>query len=308
MLFTHDCQIGMKLDAVEAGLTKQRTDAIPGVEPLGVKLVVDDPGCVVDDQFAGNDAIAIRGQFALPADQVLIVDPFPASPIQVCAEPASVHDIKRHRPAGDERAPYRFEQDAVVRNIVEIAERIAHEVDAIELPAFGQAFPRIALAKRDRQRRRSRPLPGELNEKARMIETGDVVEPTPGKLKRVAALAAAQVQDSVAMRKGRRRDQDVDLLGSEPVILDDVAVGAQVERAKQRTPPIGRDMAGEVAERTGRADVPFNHLGYVSGSCRGKRFDFRPVDTARPASRRQSAASLSAMRAHRDAEWFRYVS
>ena len=65
-----------------------------------------------------------------------------------------------------------------------------------------------------------------------MIETGDVVEPTPGKLKRVAALAAAQVQDSVAMRKSRRRDQDVDLLSSEPVILDDVAVGAQVERAK----------------------------------------------------------------------------
>ena len=34
------------------------------------------------------------------------------------------------------------------------------------------------------------------------------------------------------MREGRRRDQDVDLLGGEPVILDDVAVGAQVERAK----------------------------------------------------------------------------
>jgi hypothetical protein len=102
-----------------------------------------------------------------------------------------------------------------------------------------------------------------------MIETGDVVEPTPGKLKRVAAKAAAQVQDSVAMRKGRRRDQDVDLLGSEPVILDDVAVRAQVERAKQRTPPIGRDMAGEVAERTGRAGVPFNHLGCVSGAVEG---------------------------------------
>ena len=98
-----------------------------------------------------------------------------------------------------------------------------------------------------------------------MIETGDVVEPTPGKLKRVAALAASQVQDSVAMRKGRRRDQDVDLLSSEPVILDDVAVGAQIERAKQRTPPIGRHVACEVAERTGRADVPFNHLGCVSG-------------------------------------------
>ena len=104
-----------------------------------------------------------------------------------------------------------------------------------------------------RQRRSSRPLPGELNEKARMIETGDVVEPTPGKLKRVAALAAAQVQDLVAMRKSRRRDQDVDLLSSEPVILDDVAVGAQIERAKQRTPPIGRHVACEVAERTGRA-------------------------------------------------------
>jgi hypothetical protein len=140
-----------------------------------------------------------------------------------------------------------------------------------------------------------------------MIETGDVVEPTPGKLKRVAAKAAAQVQDSVAMRKGRRRDQDVDLLGSEPVVLDDVAVRAQVERAKQRTPPIGRDMAGEVAERTGRAGVPFNHLGCVSGSCRGKRFDSSLSTLHRLASRRQSRASLSAMRAHRDAEWLRYV-
>ena len=81
MLFAHDSQIRMKLDAVEAGLTKQRTDAIPGVEPLGVKLVGYDPGCVVDDKFAGNDAIAIRAQFALPADQMLIVDPFPTSPI-----------------------------------------------------------------------------------------------------------------------------------------------------------------------------------------------------------------------------------
>jgi len=41
---------------------------------------------------------------------VLIVDPFPASPIQVSAQPASVHDIERNRPTGDERAPCCFEQ------------------------------------------------------------------------------------------------------------------------------------------------------------------------------------------------------
>jgi len=99
------------------------------------------------------------------------------------------------------------------------------------------------------------------------------------------------------MRKGRRRDQHINLLGSEPVILDDVAVGAQIERAKQRTPPIGRDVAGEIAERTDRADVPFNHLGCVSGGCRGKRFDFRPVDTASACG--SSISGLpSAMRAH----------
>jgi hypothetical protein len=75
---------------------------VPGVEPLGVKLVVYDPGCVVDDQFAGNDAIAIRAQFALPADQVLIVDPFPASPIQVCAEPGRqpAHPSRRRQTSG----------------------------------------------------------------------------------------------------------------------------------------------------------------------------------------------------------------
>src|SRR3977135_1858027 len=117
MLFAHDCQIRMKLDPVEAGLTKQRTDAIPGVEPLGVKLVGYDPGSVVDDKFAGNDAIAIRAQFALPADQRRIVYPSPAPPIEVSAEPASVHDIKRNRPTRDERAPCGFEQAAVVRNI-----------------------------------------------------------------------------------------------------------------------------------------------------------------------------------------------
>ena len=76
------------------------------------------------------------------------------------------------------------------------------------------------------------------------------------------------------MRKRRRRDQHIDLLGSDPVILDDIAVGAQVERAKQRTPPLGRDVACEIAERTGRAVVPFKHLGCVSGSCRGRWFDF----------------------------------
>jgi hypothetical protein len=59
-------------------------------------------------------------------------------------------------------------------------------------------------------------------------------------------------------RKGRRRDQDVDFLGSQPVILDDIAVGAQIERAKQRAPPLRRDVACEIAERTGRADVPFS--------------------------------------------------
>ena len=132
-----------------------------------------------------------------------------------------------------------------------------------------------------------------------MIETGDVVEPTPGKLKRVAAFAAAQVQDSVAMRKSRRRDQDVDLLSSEPVILDDVAVGAQIERAKQRTPPIGRHVACEVAERTGRADVPFNHLGCVSGAVEGSGSISGPVDTACLARESPSISGLAvAMRAH----------
>jgi len=147
-------------------------------------------------------------------------------------------------------------------------------------PHSGRRSRASPLVKGDRQRRSGRPLPGELNEKARMIETSDVLEPPAGQLERVAALAAAQIQDPVARRKGRRLHQHVDPLGSEAVVLDDVAVGAQVERAKQRTPPVGRDVARKIAERTRRADVPFNHLGCVSGWCRGKPFDFRLVDTA----------------------------
>jgi hypothetical protein len=91
-----------------------------------------------------------------------------------------------------------------------------------------------------------------------LVEPGNVAEPAPGQLERVPALAAAQVQDPVATRKRRGRDQYIDLLGGDPVILDDVAVGAQIERAKQRAPPLRRDVACEIAERTGRADVPFS--------------------------------------------------
>jgi hypothetical protein len=49
-------------------------------------------------------------------------------------------------------------------------------------------------------------------------------------------------------------------------------------------------VACEVAERTGRADVPFNHLGCVSGAVEGSRSISGPSILHRLASRRQSAA------------------
>ena len=66
MLLARGPQIRMKRDAVEAGLIQQRTDAIPGVEPLGIKLVGDTPvvsvvkvpapTSVADDGFDWGDA------------------------------------------------------------------------------------------------------------------------------------------------------------------------------------------------------------------------------------------------------------
>ena len=88
---------------------------------------------------------------------------------------------------------------------------------------------------------------------ARAVDAGDVLEAAPRQLQHVAPLAAAQIEDPVVGLQPGAAHQQVDLLLGVAVVLDDVAVGFEIERVEERAPPFGRQVALEVGDRAQRA-------------------------------------------------------
>ncbi len=237
----------MEFDRTEARFSQQCADAVPRVEPLGIVLIGDDAVPDVQDDLARDRAVVVRGDFALPEGQVLRVDPFPAARNQMRPEPAAINDVQCHRSARRQRAPDRFEQRAIVGDMREVAERVAHEIDAVEGGLLQHAGARIAFEKRDLEAKGIGALACDLEKISRLIRAADPPKSALSKLKSVAALTAAQVQNPVMRRKPGGLDQHIDFGRRDGGVFDNVAVGHQVEGVgvEHRAPPFGRNVAYE---------------------------------------------------------------
>ena len=89
--------------------------------------------------------------------------------------------------------------------------------------------PRIALVKRDLQIALPGAFASETDQVARTVEPGDVRKAAAGELERMAALAAAQIEDAVVALEADRSNQEIDLFAGVAVVLDHIAVGFEIE-------------------------------------------------------------------------------
>jgi hypothetical protein len=56
----------------------------------------------------------------------------------------------------------------------------------------------------------------------------------------MAPLTAAQIEDAVIALEPDAADEQVDFIGRIAIVLNYIAVGFEVERVEQGTPPVGR--------------------------------------------------------------------
>ena len=139
-------------------------------------------------------------------------------------------------------------------DVLEVSERVAHEIDAVERRLRLQAGARIAFEKGDIQAKGIGSLAGNLEKIRRLIGAADTAKSSLRKLEGVTALAATQVQNPVMRRKPGRLDQDIDFGFGDGSVFDDISVGHQIEgaEAEHRAPPVGRNLArefGRVSDR-----------------------------------------------------------
>ena len=243
---------------MKPALGQQRVQAFFRIEPLGIELIGDDAALGVDHDLTADQPIAILGKIALPADEMILVDPFPRARIKITAHPLAIHQIHDERSAGSQGALDRFEHREIVLRALEIAERVAQQADAMKFGLAEAKAPCVALVERDLQVALPGAFAREADQIARAVEPGDMRKAAPGEFERMAALAAAQIEDAVVPLEPDGADQEVDLLAGVPVVLDNVAIGFEIERVEQSAPPIRGQMALEIGYRTqgARTDSP----------------------------------------------------
>ena len=249
----------MKADIGETGAGQQRVEALFRIEPLGIELIGDDAALGMDHDLTADQPIAILGEIALAADEMILVDPFPRARIEMTAHPLAIHQIHDERSAGGEGALDRFEHGEIVLRTLEIAERVAQTGRRNEIRPSPRRKRRASPSwKRDLQVALPGAFAGEADQVARAVEPGDVRKAAPGEFERMAALAAAQIEDAVVALEPDGADQQIDLLAGVAVVLDNVAVGFEIERVEQSAPPIRGQMTLEIGHRTqgARTDVP----------------------------------------------------
>src|SRR5439155_22599306 len=95
----------------------------------------------------------------------------------------------------------------------------------------------IALVERDLQITLPGAFAGEADQVARAVEPGDMLKAALRQFERVPSLTAAQIEDTVGAFETGTADQQIGLLVGVAVVLDDVAIGFEVERVEQRAPP-----------------------------------------------------------------------
>ena len=89
----------MEAEIGKAGAAQERFEALFRIEPFGIELVGDDAALGMDHDLAADQPVAIAGEVAFAADEMVLVDPFPRARVEMSAHPVAVHQIHDQRPA-----------------------------------------------------------------------------------------------------------------------------------------------------------------------------------------------------------------
>src|SRR6185437_12360992 len=214
----------------------ERLDALAGIKPLGIELVGDDAALGMDDDLAADQPLAVAGQPALAADEMVLIDPLPGPRLEMAAHPVAVGQIHHQRAARRERPLHRAQHGNVILLAVEIAEGVAEDRDAVKAAVGRAELARVALVEGDAEAALAGTLARQPHQIARAIDAGDVLEAAPRQLQHVPPLTAAQIEDAVIGLEAGASHQQIDLLLGVAVVLDDVAIGLEIERVEERAP------------------------------------------------------------------------
>src|SRR6516164_1826909 len=149
------------------------------------------------DDLPADQPVAISGEVAFAADEMVLIDPLPGARLEMVAHPVAVHQIHDERAAGGEGALDRLEHREIVLRTLEITEGIAQDADAMELRVAETKAPGVAFMKRDLQVALFGALAGEADQIAGSIEPGDMRKSALRKLERMSTLPAAQIEDAI---------------------------------------------------------------------------------------------------------------
>src|SRR6516225_8538963 len=180
---------------------------------------------------------------------MVLIDPLPRAWIEMASHPLAVHQVHDKGPSGRERALDRFEHSDIILRPLEVAERVTQHTDAVKLGIAEAKAPRIALVERNREVALLGTLAGETDQIARSVEAGNMRKAAPGKLERMAALAAAQIENAIVALEPDGANEEVHFFTGVAVVLDHVAVGFEIERVEQGAPPVRGQMPLEVRYR-----------------------------------------------------------
>ncbi len=141
--------VAVVADVAEAALLEQLGDAVARVEALGVELVGDDAELVVDDHLARDEPLAVGRERALAADEMMLVDPLPRAPLEVVGHIGAVGDVEHELTRRAQELADGRQHLLVVLLVREVAERIAHDGDAVEAALGEPRVPRVAFLEDD---------------------------------------------------------------------------------------------------------------------------------------------------------------
>ncbi|KAF5045940.1 hypothetical protein DSECCO2_475990 [anaerobic digester metagenome] len=171
----------------------------------------------------------------------------------------AVGHIQEHLPPGFEYAPELGEDPQVFLDGVEVAEAVPEDEDDVVGVGPIRQPACIPLPEPDLQPLPLRGRPGSLDQVMRLVEAFGVVAPAC-EFEGMPALAAAEVEDLLVGAEAQNPGDPVDLPPGDSLVVDDVAIGLQVEVIEDTPPPIGFYVLFKVRDRTDRPFIPGSPL------------------------------------------------
>ena len=142
-------------------------------------------------------------------------------------------------------------QDFLVILLVgEVAERIAHDGNAVEAAFRQPRIARVTFLEDDVQAFVLGAFARQPDEITRAVDTRNALEAAACQFQAVAALSAAQVENGAVRLNGRCRHDEVDLAPRVLAVFDDVAVRLYVKSIEEFAPPFLWQVSFQIRNRT----------------------------------------------------------